>query len=69
MPNDVSTDDILSSAETVVARVCALSEIADIATRYLRAMDVGDEVSAACELVELRRLCEERVAWIEQARS
>ena len=62
-------DHRLSSEETVVARVLALSELAETATSYFRALNVGDNAAAASALAQLRTLCQERAAWIERARS
>jgi hypothetical protein len=39
-----------------------LSEIADVATRYIKALDSGDAVAAKAELVKLREWCEGRAA-------
>ena len=63
VPDDLSPEDILSSAELVVARVCTLSKIAETATRFLRALTAGDDANAARELRTLNELCEERASW------
>jgi hypothetical protein len=39
-----------------------LSEIADAATRYIKALDSGDAVAAKAELAKLRKWCEGRAA-------
>lgn len=61
--------DPLSSEETAVARVFALSELAETATGDFRALDAGDNAAAASALAQLRTLCQERAAWIERAHS
>jgi hypothetical protein len=52
----------LSNAETTAEPVAMASEIADVATRYIRMLDAGDAEAARCELTVLRELCEERMA-------
>jgi hypothetical protein len=53
---------IPSGAETTAAPVAMASEIADVATRYIRVLDAGDTEAARAELAVLRELCEERMA-------
>jgi hypothetical protein len=53
---------IPSGAETTVAPVAMASEIADVATRYIRMLDAGDTERARAELEVLRELCAERMA-------
>ena len=53
---------ILSSAEPTTERVAMASEIADVAVRYIEALDAGDADTARTELMVLRELCEERMA-------
>ena len=50
---------ISSSAEPTTERVAMASEIADVAVRYIEALDVGDADTARAELTVLRGLCEE----------
>ena len=51
-----------SSAEPTMERVAMASEIADVAVRYIHALDAGDADTARAELMVLRELCEERIA-------
>jgi len=53
---------IPSGAETTAVPVAMASEIADVATRYIRMLDAGDAEAARTELAVLRELCEERMA-------
>jgi len=61
--DDLNTNDARSSAETVVARVCLLTDLAVTATRYMRALEAGADATAASELGELSKLCEQRANW------
>jgi hypothetical protein len=63
MPVDLKTDDVLSSAALVVARVSVLRDIADTAARYVCALQAGDDSIAENVLEELSKLCEARVNW------
>ncbi len=51
-----------SSAEPTMERVAMTSEIADVAARYIEALDAGDAATARAELTVLRELCKERMA-------
>ena len=49
-------------AETTAVPVAMASEIADVATRYIRMLDADEAEAARAELTVLRELCEERMA-------
>jgi hypothetical protein len=51
-----------SSAEATMEWVSMASEIADVAVRYIEALDAGDADTARAELTVLRELCDERTA-------
>jgi len=51
-----------SSAAPTLERVAMASEIADVAGRYIEALDAGDTDTAGAELAVLRELCQERMA-------
>jgi hypothetical protein len=53
---------IPSSDETTAVPVAMASEIADVATRYIKVLDAGDAEAARAELAILRELCDERMA-------
>ena len=55
-------DIMPSSAEPTMERVAMASEIADVAVRYIEALDAGDADTVRTELMVLRELCEERMA-------
>jgi len=63
MPNERVDNDLPADAESLVARVYLLCELADAATRLVRALDVGDMHNAEFELSNLRGLCDERASW------
>ena len=54
---------VQKSASGLVCHITTLSEIADTATRYIKALDSGDAVAARAELVKLREWCEGEAAW------
>jgi hypothetical protein len=56
VPDDFNPDYVLSSAELV-------TELPDTAARYVRSLAVGDDATAASELGDLSRLCEEKASW------
>ena len=51
-----------SGAAPAMERVAMAGEIADVAMRYIEALDAGDSDSAHSELAALRVLCKERIA-------
>ena len=51
-----------SNADTTAVPVAMASEIADVATRYIRMLDAGDAEAARSELSLLKELCEERMS-------
>ena len=51
-----------SNDETPAVPVAMASEIADVATRYIRLLDAGDADAARDQLTVLWELCEERAA-------
>ena len=53
---------IPSDAEATAVPVAIASEIADVATRYIKMLDADDAEAARAELTVLRELCEERMA-------
>jgi hypothetical protein len=53
---------IAASDETTLVPVAIASEIADVATRYIKMLDAGDTEAAGDELAVLRELCDERAA-------
>jgi hypothetical protein len=53
---------IPSNGEMTAVPVAMASEIADVATRYIKVLDAGDAEAARAELAVLRELCEERMA-------
>jgi hypothetical protein len=53
---------VQKSASGLVCHITTLSEIADTATRYIKALDSGDAVAAKAELAKLREWCEGRAA-------
>src|SRR5947208_1471352 len=63
MPNERVDNDLPADAESLVARVYLLCELADAATRLVPALDVGDMHNAEFELSNLRGLCDERADW------
>lgn len=54
-----------SSAAPILERVAMASEIADVAGRYIEALDAGHTDTARAELTVLRELCEERMAALK----
>ena len=59
---------ISASDETTAVPVAMASEIADVATRYIRMLDAGDVEAARDELAVLRELCDERVLRLAHCR-
>jgi hypothetical protein len=53
---------IPSDAEATAVPVAMASEIADVATRYIKMLDADETEAARAELTRLRELCEERMA-------
>ena len=53
---------IPSDTEVTAVPVAIASEIADVATRYIKMLDADEAEAARAELTVLRELCEERIA-------